>query len=339
MFLIRTLMDEVGYDDRSVDRNTAHDDQTPRSVTAQDPHEASLETASASDSTANAQRELFDRIRRRPAIRRVRDELVVAHLNLVRYLASRFANRGEPLEDLMQVGTLGLIKAIDRFDPQRGSNSRRTRRRRSSARSSAISATKAGRSECRAGCKSSSSPSTARSTIYRAQLGRSPSVADLAQKLGATEEEIIEAQELGQAYEPLSLDIELGRRQRRQSRHADRLRRRRETRTSKLLENRDLLERAFERARPARTRHRLSSLLRTRLAIGDRTAPARVADARLAAAAARAREDEGPPGPRRVDAPNTQTSPRYDPAGDPTFVRRLFRRERAPARAWREPGS
>ena len=50
----------------------------------------------------------------------LRDELVVAHLNLVRYLAVKFANRGESLDDLIQVGTVGLIKAIDRFDLDRG---------------------------------------------------------------------------------------------------------------------------------------------------------------------------------------------------------------------------
>ena len=49
-----------------------------------------------------------------------RDQLVVNHLNLVRYLASKFINRGEQLDDLVQVGTIGLIKAIDRFDPSRG---------------------------------------------------------------------------------------------------------------------------------------------------------------------------------------------------------------------------
>ena len=49
-----------------------------------------------------------------------RNQLVVNHLNLVRYLASKFINRGEQLEDLVQVGTIGLIKAIDRFDPERG---------------------------------------------------------------------------------------------------------------------------------------------------------------------------------------------------------------------------
>jgi RNA polymerase sigma-B factor len=45
-----------------------------------------------------------------------RDELVTMYLNLVKYLASRFRNRGEPIDDLVQVGTIGLIKAIDRFD-------------------------------------------------------------------------------------------------------------------------------------------------------------------------------------------------------------------------------
>ena len=44
----------------------------------------------------------------------------MSHLNLVRFLASKFKNRGEPLDDLIQVGTIGLIKAIDRFEPDRG---------------------------------------------------------------------------------------------------------------------------------------------------------------------------------------------------------------------------
>ncbi len=48
-----------------------------------------------------------------------RDELITMYLNLVKYLASRFRNRGEPIDDLIQVGTIGLIKAIDRFDTGR----------------------------------------------------------------------------------------------------------------------------------------------------------------------------------------------------------------------------
>jgi RNA polymerase sigma-B factor len=48
-----------------------------------------------------------------------RSDTIEAHLPLVRSIARRYARRGEPLEDLVQVGTIGLIKAVDRFDPGR----------------------------------------------------------------------------------------------------------------------------------------------------------------------------------------------------------------------------
>ena len=54
--------------------------------------------------------------------RDARDRLIELHLPLVRALARRFARRGEQLEDLVQVGAVGLIKAIDRYDPARGSS-------------------------------------------------------------------------------------------------------------------------------------------------------------------------------------------------------------------------
>ena len=50
----------------------------------------------------------------------LRDELVRRHLPLVHFLVRRFRGRGEPLDDLVQVATIGLIKAVDRFDPERG---------------------------------------------------------------------------------------------------------------------------------------------------------------------------------------------------------------------------
>src|SRR5687768_605081 len=50
----------------------------------------------------------------------VREELAHLHLPLVEHCARRFRNRGELLEDLLQVGSIGLIKSIDRFDTQRG---------------------------------------------------------------------------------------------------------------------------------------------------------------------------------------------------------------------------
>ena len=75
-----------------------------------------------------AQKPAWDKARTRELFRRykengdeeARDSLVLSHINLVRYLAAKFANRGEPLDDLIQVGTIGLIKAIDRFEPDRG---------------------------------------------------------------------------------------------------------------------------------------------------------------------------------------------------------------------------
>lgn len=62
---------------------------------------------------------LFDRYKNQ-GDEDAREQLIVNHLNLVRYLAAKFKNRGEPLDDLIQVGTVGLIKAIDRFEPDRG---------------------------------------------------------------------------------------------------------------------------------------------------------------------------------------------------------------------------
>src|ERR1700710_796786 len=55
-----------------------------------------------------------------PARKSLRDRLVEQHMPLVVYLARRFSGRKEPMNDLIQVGSIGLIKAIDRFDPERG---------------------------------------------------------------------------------------------------------------------------------------------------------------------------------------------------------------------------
>jgi RNA polymerase sigma-B factor len=174
----------------------------------------------------------------------VREQLVVAHLNLVRYLASRFANRGEPLDDLIQVGTLGLIKAIDRFDPTRGVEF-----------TTYVTPTVIGEIKRHFRDKGwairvprrlqelNVAVNRALDTLSM-RLARSPSVADLAQALGVSDEEIIEAQELGQAYAPLSLNVEVaGEADRKTPTLMDHLGC--EDPDMAQLEDKDLLERAF----------------------------------------------------------------------------------------------
>ena len=81
-----------------------------------------------------------------------RDALVERYMPLVRSLAARYAGRGEPLEDLLQVGSIGLLLAIERFDTERGRcSSRPTPCRRSWARSSVTSGIERGHSTSRGG--------------------------------------------------------------------------------------------------------------------------------------------------------------------------------------------
>ncbi len=160
-------------------------------------------------------RELFARLARargrsEKEYERAREALVVAHLNLVRFLAVRFANRGEPLEDLVQVGTLGLLKAIDRFDTERGVEFT------TYATPTIVGEIKRYFRDKGWAVKVPRRLQELNLAVNRAvdtlavALGRSPTVAELAERLEASEEEILEAQELGHAYNLLSLDSEIG---------------------------------------------------------------------------------------------------------------------------------
>jgi RNA polymerase sigma-B factor len=161
--------------------------------------------------------ERFDRERTRELFRRfarardsgVRDELIVSHLNLARYLALRFSHRGEQIDDLVQVATLGLIKAIDRYDPQRGVEFA------TYAAPTIIGEIKRYFRDkgwaVRVPRRQQELNLTVNRELERAsmELGRSPTVAELAARLGVSDEAIIEAQELGQMYNLLSIDAEL----------------------------------------------------------------------------------------------------------------------------------
>jgi RNA polymerase sigma-B factor len=135
-----------------------------------------------------------------------REALVELHLPLVEHCARRFRNRGEPFEDLVQVGTIGLIKSVDRFDTGRGVEfstyatptiigeikryfrdkgwAVRVPRRLQELRMQISSAT----------------------AELTQSLGRSPTASELAGRLGCSVEEVIEGMESANAYATLSLD-------------------------------------------------------------------------------------------------------------------------------------
>lgn len=137
----------------------------------------------------------------------LRNQLVRMHLPLVEHLARRFRNRGEPLDDLTQVATIGLIKSVDRFDPDRGVEfstyatptvvgeikrhfrdkgwAVRVPRRLQELRLALTTAT----------------------AELSQQHGRSPTVHELAEKLAISEEEVLEGLESANAYSTLSLDV------------------------------------------------------------------------------------------------------------------------------------
>ena len=135
-----------------------------------------------------------------------RERLIARHLPLVRSLARRYAGRGEPLEDIEQVGAIGLIKAIDRFDLEREvslatyatPNVVGEIKRHFRDKGWAIRVPRS-LQELNARMSGAIDDLTGR-------LGHSPSVAEIAESLGTTTEEVLEALEVGSAYSALSLD-------------------------------------------------------------------------------------------------------------------------------------
>jgi RNA polymerase sigma-B factor len=193
----------------------ASDADTPTDVTegASDASDATPPPSTSSRTNANDRayaRTLFAELAEAepdsPERTRVRDQLVEMHLPLVEYLARRFRNRGEPLDDLIQVATIGLIKSVDRFDLERGVEfstyatptivgeikrhfrdkgwAIRVPRRLQELKLSLTKAT----------------------SELSQKLGRSPTVAELAGHLGMTEEEVLEGLESANAYSAVSLD-------------------------------------------------------------------------------------------------------------------------------------
>jgi RNA polymerase sigma-B factor len=130
----------------------------------------------------------------------LRQDLVAAHLGLAEYLARRFANRGEPLEDLVQVALLGLIDGAGRFDPASGVEFS------SFATETIVGELRHHFQDKGRGIKK---PRRMQELYLRLatvvtslgqRLGRSPTIAELAAEAEVSEEEVLESLEAGQAY-------------------------------------------------------------------------------------------------------------------------------------------
>ena len=135
-----------------------------------------------------------------------RDQLIVSHLNLVRFLASKFKNRGEPLDDLVQVGTIGLIKAIDRFDPDRGLEFTTYATPTILGEIKRHFRDKGWSIRVPRRLQELSAKVNQATDELTVELQRSPSVEEIAAKLGVGAEEILEAMESSGAYTSVSLE-------------------------------------------------------------------------------------------------------------------------------------
>ncbi|MFN2589380.1 MAG: RNA polymerase sigma factor SigF [Actinomycetota bacterium] len=140
----------------------------------------------------------------------VRDRLIEGHLGLVEYLARRFAGRGEPLDDLIQVATIGLVKAVDRFDPDREVEF-----------STYATPTIVGELKRHFRDKGWAVRVPRRLQELNLRLGsvigklsqelqRSPTVAEIANAAGTTEDEVLEGLDSAHAYRLISLDAPTG---------------------------------------------------------------------------------------------------------------------------------
>lgn len=200
-------------DSPSADTGTGVDDPDVVAVLgdAEAARERRTESRQAAvDATRTRSAELFARLRDdagdEDSQAAARDALVHLHLPLVEHCAKRFRNRGEPYDDLVQVGTIGLIKSVDRFDLDRGVEFSTYAtptiigeiKRYFRDKGWAIRVPRR-LQELRLQIGPTSADLTQR-------LGRSPTARELAERIGVSVEEILEGLESSHAYSTLSLD-------------------------------------------------------------------------------------------------------------------------------------
>lgn len=136
----------------------------------------------------------------------LREYLIELHEGLVRHVARDYSARGESYDDIVSVGHVGLIHAVDRFDPERGTKFatfavptiKGEMQRHFRDRTWGLRVPRR--------IQELSMQTRKLSDALAQQLGRSPTYAELAGELGVTEEDIVEAIEVGRQYELLSID-------------------------------------------------------------------------------------------------------------------------------------
>jgi RNA polymerase sigma-B factor len=134
-----------------------------------------------------------------------RERLIEQYLPLVRSLARRYSYRGEQLEDLVQVGCIGLIKAIDRFDVDRGVELTTYATPNIIGEIKRHFRDKGWSVRVPRGLQELNVRLSRLMEELTVQLERSPTIPELAKAAGVEEEEVLEALETGQAYATLSL--------------------------------------------------------------------------------------------------------------------------------------
>jgi len=137
--------------------------------------------------------------------RAARQILVERHLPLVRSLARRYAGRGESLEDIEQVGAIGLIKAIDRYELDRGVALTTYATPNVVGEIKRHFRDKGWTIRIPRGLQELNAQMSKTIEHLTGSLGRSPTIAEIARELHATPEQVLEALEAGSAYSPMSL--------------------------------------------------------------------------------------------------------------------------------------
>lgn len=172
------------------------------------PDEEEAEDRSAEDPRTSDLRVLASMDESDPARQDLRDRVVESHLGLVEHLARRYTDRGEPYDDLVQVGTIGLLKAVDRFDPAMGPSFAAYAvptilgeiRRHFRDRGWAVRVPRRLQELTR-------TLAAARASLTQ-ELGRAPTVDELATRAGVDAEAVLEGLESAGAYATVPLDAD-----------------------------------------------------------------------------------------------------------------------------------